>query len=196
MSHFARVDPARVGNYWRVIREHLTKTGAALVFSTHTPEWAVGEAQHALCLRAGRALYAGPVATLYAEPPDEELMGYLGPGNWFTPTEARRWLRCNSPHRPRLPASRATRRRTRGCRRAAVSKPSRFRGSCAELELRHVPSTRPAPFPPAGTRRISDRQIVQLTALLSIVLLFFLAGCQRHVSTAELTPREWRPAVA
>src|SRR5260221_246091 len=86
----AHVDPARVGNYWRVIREHLAKTGASLVFSTHTPESAAGEAQHALCLRAGRVLHARPVASLYADPPDEELMGYLGPGNWFTPTEARR----------------------------------------------------------------------------------------------------------
>src|SRR5260221_305590 len=67
------VDPARVGKYWRAIREHLAKTGASLVFSTHTPETAVGEAQHALCLRAGRVLHCGPVATLYREPPDEEL---------------------------------------------------------------------------------------------------------------------------
>lgn len=86
------VDPARVGKYWRAIREHLARTNASLIFATHEPEAALGEAQHALCLREGRVLHAGPVADLYANPPTPELMEFLGAGNWFTPEEARHWL--------------------------------------------------------------------------------------------------------
>jgi len=187
----AHVDPARVGNYWRVIREHLARTGASLVFSTHTPESAVGEAQHALCLRAGRVLHAGPVAALYAEPPDEELMGYLGPGNWFTPPEARRWLRIQlSAPRCLRPEQLALAPADSGALRIEAS---RFRGACAEIELRHVPSNATRIF---HHRPVRDEfrvgKFVQLTALLGLVLLLFLTGCHRHPSTAALTPREWR----
>ena len=186
----AHVDPARVGNYWRVIREHLAKTGASLVFSTHTPESAVGEAQHALCLRAGRVLHAGPMASLYADPPDEELMGYLGPGNWFTPTEARRWLRlqiaaprCLRPEQIALAPIDAGPLRVEA---------SRFRGSWAEIELRHVPSHATRTFFHRPARdQLRPGKFVQLTALLCFALLFFLTGCHR-ASTAALTPRDWR----
>ncbi|MEP6667656.1 MAG: ATP-binding cassette domain-containing protein [Chthoniobacter sp.] len=187
----AHVDPARAGNYWRVIREHLARTGASLVFSTHTPESAVGEAQHALCLRAGRVLQAGPVAALYAEPPDEELMGYLGAGNWFTPTEARRWLRLQlATPRCLRPEQLAVAPADAGALRVEAS---HFRGACAEIELRHVPSNATRTFFHRPARdELRPGKFVQLTALLCFALLFFLTGCQRHASTAALTPRAWR----
>ncbi len=86
------VDPARVGKYWRAIREHLARTKASLVFSTHEPAAALGEAEQVICLREGRVLHVGRVAELYANPPTPELMECLGAGNWFTPEEARHWL--------------------------------------------------------------------------------------------------------
>jgi ABC-type Fe3+/spermidine/putrescine transport system ATPase subunit len=187
----AHVDPARAGNYWGVVREHLAKTGASLVFATHTPETAVGDAQHAICLRAGRVLHAGPVAGLYAEPPDEELMGYLGPGNWFTPTEARRWLRLQiSTSRCLRPEQLALAPVASGALRIEAS---RFRGSCAEVELRHVPSNATRTFFHRPARdEFHAGKFVQLTALLCFALLFCLTGCQRHPSAVALTPREWR----
>jgi ABC-type Fe3+/spermidine/putrescine transport system ATPase subunit len=188
LSH---VDPARVGNYWQVIREHLAKTGASLVFSTHTPETAVGEAQHAICLRGGRVLHAGPVAALYTEPPDEELMSFLGPGNWFTPTEARRWLRLQIPNSRCLrPEQLAVAPADSGALRVEAS---HFRGSCAEIELRHVPSNATRTFFHRPARdEFHAGKFVQLTALLCLALLFFLTGCHRGGSSAALTPREWR----
>lgn len=87
------VDPARVGKYWRAIEEHLTITRASLIFATHEPTVAMGHASRVICLHAGRIVHEGPVADLYANPASEELMNYLGPGNWFTPEEAERW--CN-----------------------------------------------------------------------------------------------------
>lgn len=186
----AHVDPARVGKYWRVIREHLARTNTSLVFSTHTPETAVGEAQNAICLRAGRVLHAGSVATLYTEPPDEELMGYLGAGNWFTPTEARRWLRLQMPvSRCLRPEQLAVEPAAGGALRVEAS---HFRGSCAEIELRHVPSNATRTFFHRPARdEFRPGKFVQLTALLCIALLFFLTGCHRH-SAAALTPRDWR----
>ncbi|HZJ15020.1 MAG TPA: ATP-binding cassette domain-containing protein, partial [Chthoniobacteraceae bacterium] len=88
----AHVDPARCGKYWNVVREHLARTGASLVFATHEPEAVLGEAQRVICLREGRVLHEGAVAELYARPPNAELMSFLGPGNWFEPEDARHWL--------------------------------------------------------------------------------------------------------
>lgn len=128
------VDPAREGKYWRVIREHLTTTGESLVFSTHAPEAALGEASQAICLREGRVLHAGSVSQLYAQPPSEELMSFLGPGNWFSPAQARAWLgveipsaRCFRPEEIEItPAGEG----------GFAVESARFRGAFAEVELR------------------------------------------------------------
>ena len=126
------VDPARAGKYWRAIREHVTATGASLVFATHAPEAALGEATQAICLRAGRVLHTGPVGQLYSQPPSEELMGFLGPGNWLTPAEALAWLgveiaaaRCYRPEQIVI-----------GKGDAFPVESARFRGAFAEVELR------------------------------------------------------------
>ena len=128
------VDPARVGKYWRAIREHLARPKTSLVFSTHEPEAALGEAQHAICLREGRVLHAGPVAELYANPPTPELMDFLGAGNWFTPEEARHWLgieiasaRCFRPEQLAIEPCVSGR---------FVVEAARFRGSVAEVRIR------------------------------------------------------------
>ena len=127
------VDPARVGKYWRAIREHLARTNSSLVFATHEPEAALGEAQHAICLREGRVLHAGPVAGLYANPPTPELMEFLGAGNWFTPEEARHWLglgianaRCFRPEQLAIEPCESG---------PFVVEAARFCGSIAEVQI-------------------------------------------------------------
>jgi ABC-type Fe3+/spermidine/putrescine transport system ATPase subunit/sugar lactone lactonase YvrE len=187
LSH---VDPARTGKYWKIIREHLTATGASLVFSTHTPEVALGEGQHAICLRAGRVLHAGPVNALYSAPPDEELMGYLGPGNWVTPEEGRRWLRqqinftrCLRPEQLTLALVAAGPLRV---------EQSRFHGSYAEVELRHVPSNATRTFFHRPARdEVRRGALVHLTALLCFALVFLLAGCHRTPAAAGLAAHDW-----
>jgi iron(III) transport system ATP-binding protein len=186
----AHVDPARVGRYWGVIRQHLAARGASLVFSTHLPETAVGEAEHALCLQAGRVLHAGPVATLYALPPDEELMTFLGPGNWLTPAEGRRWFRAQmtSPRclRPEQIALTPT---DQGPLRVESA---RFAGACAEAKLRHVPSNATRTFfhrPPRAELRPGG--FVQLTALLSLLFMLLLSGCRPGSVAPTLTARAW-----
>ena len=134
------VDPAREAKYWRVIREHIATTGASLVFSTHAPEAALGEASQAICLREGCVLHTGPVSQLYAQPPSEELMKFLGPGNWFTPAEARAWLGveiagacCFRPEEIGItPAEEG----------GFAVESARFRGAFAEVELHGKTGTR------------------------------------------------------
>ena len=128
------VDPARAGKYWRAIREHVARTGASLVFSTHEPEAALGEAAHVICLREGRVLHAGETPALYENPPTPETMECLGAGNWFTPEETRHWLgieiavaRCFRPERIAIEPH---------ADGAFVVESARFCGSIAEVVLR------------------------------------------------------------
>ena len=128
------VDPARAGNYWRKIRDHVSLTGASLVFSTHEPEAALSEAAHVICLREGRVLHAGGTFALYDNPPTPEAMDCLGAGNWFTPDEAKRWLgvefadeRCLRPERVGIESSE---------RDGFTVESARFCGSIAEVTLR------------------------------------------------------------
>ena len=184
------VDPARVGKYWQVVREHLAASGASLVFATHDPETAIGEANEVISLRGGRVLFTGATAQLYAAPPDEDLMNFLGPGNWLTPEEARRWLRLS------LPATRCL--RPEQLTIAPVSggplrvEAARYRGACAEVELRHVPSHAKRTFFHRPSRdELTPGSFVQLAALLCLALMLF-TGCHRDTARSELHVSDWR----
>lgn len=128
------VDPSRVGRYWDVIRTRIAETGTSLVFATHLPGDALGEAEHALCLKRGRLLYDGSIDALYNRPESRELAECLGPTNWFEADEARRWLgegHAEGSYRPeRIEVAMAD------ANRGFVVVSSRFRGSVAEVTLR------------------------------------------------------------
>lgn len=133
LSH---VDPGRVGRYWSIIRSVLEADERSLVFSTHSPEAAMSQAQHVVCLREGRVLHSGPIAEVYANPPTAEVMECLGPGNWLTPQEAELWLdeiidkaRCFRPEQIAVEPAHISH---------VVVRESTFLGSVAEVELRHV----------------------------------------------------------
>jgi ABC-type Fe3+/spermidine/putrescine transport system ATPase subunit len=152
----AHVDSARAGKYWRVIREHIARTGASFVFATHSPEIALAEAEHAICLRDGAVVFSGKVSELYEQPTSEELANFLGPANWFTPDDARAWLgetwsnaRCVRPERLVITPSETG---------AFTVNESRFCGAFAETELRGADGAvraffhRPASPPASGER--------------------------------------------
>jgi iron(III) transport system ATP-binding protein len=133
LSH---VDPGRVGRYWSFIRSVLEADNRSLVFSTHSPEAAMSQAQYVVCLREGRVLHSGPIAAVYANPPTAEVMECLGPGNWLTPQEAELWLdetldepRCFRPEQIAIEPAHISH---------VVVRESTFLGSIAEVELRHV----------------------------------------------------------
>jgi ABC-type multidrug transport system ATPase subunit len=133
LSH---IDPARVGRYWAVIRQVIEANGRSLVFSTHAPKAAMSQAQFVVCMREGRVLHTGTIADVYARPPSEEVMECLGPGNWLTPEDAELWLdesipeaRCFRPEQIEVEPANISH---------VVVRESRFLGSVAEVELRHV----------------------------------------------------------
>ena len=129
----AHVDPARVGTYWNVVRDHCRVTATSLVLATHSPEVVLREAEHVVCLNDGHVVFAGAVADLYLRPPSAELARFLGPVNWFSPDEAAAWLEksvtsdiCLRPERLSISHSPAGHH---------VVRSSRFSGSVAEVEL-------------------------------------------------------------
>ena len=172
------VDPARAGKYWTAIRSHLAKTGASLVFSTHSPEAVLGEAGRVICLREGHVLYAGTVDALYWNPASSELAECLGPANWFTGSESKLWLeanhdtpRCLRPEQIAVAVAEKS---------ALVVESSQFRGSVAEVELRHEPSGGKRRFfhrPHGNHLRAGARVTLKMLALFFCALL--LAGCNR-----------------
>ena len=130
----AHVDTASSGKYWRAIREHIGRTGASFVFATHAPDIALGEAEQAICLREGSVASTGRISDLYENPASPEIANFLGPANWLTPDDARRWLgeswsgaRCVRPERLMIAPSENG---------AATVSASRFFGAFAETELR------------------------------------------------------------
>lgn len=130
----AHVDPARIARYWTVLREHLA--GRSLVFATHSPEAALGHAEHVICLRGGLVLHAGAIAETYAHPPNPEVMECLGAGNWITPDEAALWFgeklpepRCFRPEQIEIAPAHISH---------VVVTATTFLGSVAETELRNV----------------------------------------------------------
>jgi ABC-type Fe3+/spermidine/putrescine transport system ATPase subunit/sugar lactone lactonase YvrE len=182
------VDPARVGKYWQAIREHLARTGAALVFSTHAPEIALGEAERIVCLRGGRVLHAGPALTLYENPPTPDLMECLGAGNWFTPPQAQLWLgRAIASDCCVRPEALAIEPVSVG---GFVVEEARFRGSIAEAQLRDETSNETRTFfhRPASAA-LGAGMRVTLRIVSCLLLLIALAGCQRSAAPA-LVARE------
>ncbi|MBM4030589.1 MAG: ATP-binding cassette domain-containing protein [Planctomycetes bacterium] len=184
---FANVDLARVGRYWAVVRRRIAETGASLVFATHSPEAVLAEAGRVVCLTEGRLLYEGSVADLYWRPRTREEADCLGENNWLTPEEARVWLgreeeapRCFRPEqiaveisdfgfaisdfREERPAGSAASIRNpkseiRNGPGPLVVQSSRFKGSVAEVELRHEGPEADGLKPALRTRRFVHRPV-------------------------------------
>jgi len=170
------VDPSRVGKYWQVIRRHLEKQGASLVFATHSPRSVLAEARRVICLREGRVLYNGEVEELYWQASSPELAGCLGEANWMEPEAARLWL-CREE-----PAARCFRPEQISAQRdeqsPIVVESSHFHGAVAELEVRHETTGAIRTFfhRPA-TNHLARGTRVILKTLLCLLLCLHVAGC-------------------
>ena len=170
----AHIDEARVGSYWKVIREHCAANDTSLVFATHSPEVALREAFHALCLTDGTLSYSGPVSDLYERPSSPELATMLGPCNWLTIEEASCWLgetesRCIRPERLGVEVS------SSGSLKVEAA---RFAGASGEVDLVNERDGSRKTFihrPVGPTLKTGDRVLLKLLMLL--VAMFFLPGC-------------------
>lgn len=91
------VDSALCDRCWQVLRHEVIDSGASLIFSTHSPERALSEADWCLCLDTGRLVWAGPVEELYERPASPELARFLGPCNWLDANQQQAVLPGDQP---------------------------------------------------------------------------------------------------
>ena len=163
----AHVDPVRTPQYWSLICEHLEKTGASLVFSTHDPNAAIRESQTVICLNAGKIRFVGETKRLYLDPPDKDVARFLGPINWFTSVESATWLNNSGPSNDQSSES-----KERGVRPENIQLTEktdgpvqilsfRFCGSYSEARLKHLPtaSTKTILFRPAANSHHDDQTV-------------------------------------
>lgn len=94
------LDPAGSREAWEVLRKYWERSRrTAVVFSTHSPEVVLREAERVVCLSEGRVVYSGSVAQLYHDPPTASLAWCLGPANWVTDEDPPAWLSGHTPGR-------------------------------------------------------------------------------------------------
>ncbi len=201
----AHVDEARVGSYWKVIREECAANEMSLVFATHSSEVALREAGQVLCLADGKLSYSGSIRDLYERPPSRELAAMLGPCNWLTSDEAERWLEaiagvsgtalaagCREVVRPSdAPAASAVPLTEEICIRpeqlvvlATEHAPLRieavrFAGASEEVDLVDERDEARRTFihrPVGPTLKAGDRVVLRLLMLFMAMLLF--VGCE------------------
>jgi len=173
---FAHVDEIRAERYWEVIQEHRARTGASIVFATHSAKTVMGQAESVICLREGRVLYEGTVEELYCHPATREQAECLGEVNWLPPQEARLWLPQASPERISYrPEQIAVERSGNG---QLVVRSCRFKGAVASTEILHEGAGKVRRFyhrPSDRSLRPGDRVLLKVLTLLAVICL--LAGC-------------------
>lgn len=172
LSH---VDSSRLGHAWGVIRAHCQAHGTSLVFATHSPDVVLREARHVICVSQGVVSYSGSVHELYDQPQTPELAEMLGPCNWLSIEDQRRWLsdsesteNCIRPERLCVEVDPAS---------AVEVQAARFAGTCAEVDVVHVSDGVRRTFvhrPARGSLRPGDRVLLKVLMLLMALLL---AGC-------------------
>ncbi|QDT37345.1 ATP-binding cassette domain-containing protein [Stratiformator vulcanicus] len=89
LSH---VDPARCEGYWERFDMKLREDQTSLVMATHEPERVLAHCDRAIGLDSGRVVYDGTVEDLYHDPPDRDSGWLLGPINWISHQQARKFL--------------------------------------------------------------------------------------------------------
>ena len=182
LSH---VDSARSGKYWNVVREVCRSNEISLVFSTHSPEVVLREANQVICLMDGRVSYSGSVSDLYERPTSPDVATMLGPCNWMTNEEASSWCQavtetaaCVRPERLAVEPVEDSPLRVEA---------SRFAGASAEIDLYDERSglKRSFVYRPRGSMRFKAGERVILKILMLLLGIGF-SGCS-HDSSPKLS---------
>ena len=172
----AHIDPSRAGKYWHVLREHME--GRATVFSTHQPGQVLAEASRVICIAAGEIVWHGPVMELYERPPTQEMMNFLGPGNWMEP--GNRWLAEGVLRPERLAIETAE--------DGATVVESRFSGAVATTQLALAGESRTFFHRPA--RALAPGAHVALR-VLGLLIAMFIAACGKSGGEPAIAVKQW-----
>jgi ABC-type multidrug transport system ATPase subunit len=183
------IDPAGSRTYWEPLRKCLGEASrTAVVFSTHSPEVVLREAQQVICLAEGQAVYSGSVQQLYYDPPTAELAWCLGPANWVSDRDIGNWLTGCAPDR------RCYRPEQIVAKPAADSplivQSAAFSGSLGELELLDERTGRKewVFHRPAGSL-LQAGQRIALHVVALVLAALFLAGCGSASAEPQLSVR-------
>ncbi len=185
----AHVEPARQDAYWELLAEHVRQQQCSVIFATHQPQRALGLAEHAICLDAGRVTYAGTVELLYHQPPSEALARALGAVNWISNGEAERWLGGAQPAHPCVRPEQVT--VEADAAGPLVVQSAQRLGAVARSELRLHDSEQVRPWwhlPPRALLQPGQRVRLRWLALSLLWLLLLLPGCGPGADT--ITPIE------
>jgi ABC-type multidrug transport system ATPase subunit/sugar lactone lactonase YvrE len=185
------VEPAGSRLYWEKLRGILSPSmRTAVVFSTHSPEVVLREAEQVVCLSEGRVVYAGSVEQLYHHPTSCELAWCLGPVNWIGDDNQPGWLsghaagrRCYRPEQIRVSAIDSG---------PLVVESAAFAGSVGEVELLDERSGRRQRVfhrPVSNALQPGQRVAVHVLALLCLCL--FAAGCSHASAEPKLEVRSF-----
>lgn len=185
------VDPARLGEYWEVIRSWCRERETSLLFSSHDPETVLREATHAICLDGGRIVWQGDVDDLYYRPPSVELARFLGPINWFDADDVDAWF-TDGPA-PVPSAERAVSLRPEELliredpHAPLIVEQTEFSGSVGEADLKHEQSgiVRRV-FHRLPARSVKRGVRVALSAMLLACCAVWLAGCEKSAEGNSL----------
>lgn len=184
------VDPSAAVRYWRVLHEHLRRTGASLVFATHDTRAVLAGADRVVVLDESEMIYAGAVSTLYTDPPTERLAGALGPANWFDEDDVAAWLGEQGPARCVRPARLAVEPDETGV--GSVDR-SRTVGESTETRLVHSESGEARWWSHTGPALESgQRAALRVLCMFAVVLSVFITGGCDDVD-AEMTIQRMRP---
>lgn len=185
------VDAASAVRYWRVVLDHLDRSGASLVFATHDTRSVLAGADRVVCLDDGEMVYAGAVATLYHDPPTERLAGALGPANWVDETDAAAWLDAEGPARCVRPERLAVVPDDAGV--GTVDR-SHAVGQTTETRVVHsgTGDARWWVHRTAAALEPGQRVAIRVLAMIAVALsLCFVGGCED--ATAEMDVEHVRP---
>ncbi|HLJ11080.1 MAG TPA: ATP-binding cassette domain-containing protein [Planctomycetaceae bacterium] len=183
------VEPAGSRRYWERIGEELGRSArTAVVFSTHSPEVVLREAQQVVCLSEGRVVYSGNVKQLYHDPPDSHLAWCLGPANWVGADKPPEWLlghtagrRCYRPEEIDVAIAESS---------PLVVEEAIFAGSMGEVEVLDEHSGRSLRIfhrPALTALRVGQRVAFRVLALIAACL--FVAGCTNASAEPQLAVR-------
>jgi ABC-type Fe3+/spermidine/putrescine transport system ATPase subunit/sugar lactone lactonase YvrE len=173
------VDQERRRIYWDRVRNMIKAENGSLVFSTHSPDTVLSEAEYVICLKEGRMLYSGDSASLYTRPETPELAACLGRFNWFETETRGSWVSSREGVINGNPCVRPENLIIEPAEQSHLCVESyKFKGPLSETEIRNRKTDEIRLFFHTTRRvQLESGMNVILKVLLSLVVIISMIGC-------------------